>query len=78
MQSGNPDWSNNTGNTWWHSLIGPVVASIVVPMLKYGLHALTDWYVRRVTTRLYRTGILRDRRQSRPTQTTSRFHKGED
>jgi len=65
----------NTGAPWWYSLIGPIVVSVVIPVCKFGVQEITAWYARRVTARLYRSGLMRDRRQSRPN--TYHTHKRE-
>ena len=75
MQDGSGGHNGNTGGPWWYSLIGPIVVSVVIPVCKFGVAQLTDWYARRVTGRLYRAGLMRDRRGSRPN--TYRTHKKE-
>lgn len=67
------NWNGNIGDTSWPSWIGPLLVSFVLPLLRFGVQQLMDWYARRVTGRLYRAGLMRDRRGSRPN--TYRTHK---
>lgn len=75
MRDGQPNWSVNTDDMWWRSLIGPLIVSVVIPLAKYIVAQLAEWYARRVTGRLYRAGLMRDRRGSRPN--TYHTHKRE-
>lgn len=76
MEQHGTNWNGNTGGTWWQSLIGPLLVSVVMPLVKFGVQQVMEWYARRVTARLYRAGLMKDRRGSRPTSATPKFKKG--
>jgi len=72
-----PNWSGNTDNTQWPSVIGPILVSVVLPLVKFGVQLLADWFARRATGRLYKAGLMPERRGKYPHTYHSHNRKGD-
>lgn len=77
MAQQGPNWSGNTDNTSWPSVIGPVLVSFVLPLVKFGAQLLADWFARRATSKLYKAGLMPDRRGKYTHTYPTHKHKGE-
>lgn len=77
MAQQGPNWNGSTSDTSWQSLIGPLLVSFVLPLVKFGVQLLADWFVRRTTGKLYKVGMMPDRRGKYPHTYHTHNRKGE-